>query len=84
MRVRHALGLLLLLSLALASLPGCQALPGASAARDWPLRPALRIATNGKPSRGTRRDSIPAAVPTKVTTASGRRRTISRATATPG
>ena len=35
MRVRHALGLLLLLSLALASLPGCQALPGASAARDW-------------------------------------------------
>ena len=35
-------------------------------------------------SRGTMRASIPWAVPTNVTTASGRRRTISLATATPG
>jgi hypothetical protein len=50
--------------------PGIEALPAEAQAResdgsDLPLRPALRITSSVKPSRGTTRDSIPAAVPTE-------------------
>jgi hypothetical protein len=59
-------------------------MPRASDASDFPFSPALRITSSGNPSRGITRASIPAAVPTNATCASGTRASSSRATAMPG
>ena len=66
------------------TLAGSNNRPRISDASDLPFNPALRIVSNGKPSRGITRASIPCAVPTNVTDTPGSRRWISRATATPG
>ena len=50
---------------------GSSARPRASDASDFPFSPALRISSSANPSRGMTRASMPAAVPTNVTVASG-------------
>src|SRR5438309_10088321 len=49
-----------------------------------PLRPAERISSSLRPASGTRRDSIPRCVPTKMTSLFSSRRSHSRATAIAG
>jgi len=53
--------------------------PRSSAAADFPFKPALRISSSCNPSRGITRDSMPDAVPTNATRASGTRASSSRA-----
>ena len=55
------------------ALAGSRLMPRASDASDFPFNPALRITSSVNPSRGTTRASMPAAVPTNVTVASGTR-----------
>ncbi len=66
------------------ALTGKSASPRAIAASDLPFRPALRITSRGKRSRGTTVDSMPAAVPTNATCTSAARLVSALATAMPG